>query len=128
MTITILLALIDLGSATALSAVLSLVTAGFYSSALIACVVLLVKRITKPTDIRWGPFQLGKLGIPINVLAIIWTSIGIFFSFWPSNAQVTLENMNWSSLVFGLALLMSTAFWFLHSKKTYTGPIREVDY
>jgi choline transport protein len=128
MTITILLALIDLGSATALSAVLSLVTAGFYSSTLIASTVLLVKRITDPSDIRWGPFKLGRLGLPINVLSILWTTIGIFFSFWPSNAQVTLENMNWSSFVFGLALLMSTAFWFLHSKKVYTGPIRDINY
>ncbi|PQE16966.1 choline transport protein [Rutstroemia sp. NJR-2017a BBW] len=44
MTITILLSLINLGSSTALNAVLSLVTAGFYSSILLACVVLLIKR------------------------------------------------------------------------------------
>lgn len=125
MSITILLALIDLGSETALQAVLSLVTAGFYSSFLIAGIVFLHKRLTNPSDIRWGPFKLGRAGVPVNILAILWTIIGIFFSFWPTNADVTPQNMNWSSLVFGTALLISTAFWFLHSKKVYTGPKRE---
>lgn len=125
MTITILLALIDLGSATALNAVLSLVTAGFYSSILIASIVLLIKRITRPSEIQWGPFRLGKLGLTINVLSVMWTIIGVFFSFWPTYAQVTPQNMNWSPLVYGATLLLSTAFWFLHSRKVYTGPIRE---
>ena len=126
MTITVLSALIDLGSATALNAVLSLVTAGFYSSILISCIVLLVKRITRPSEIGWGPFKLGKFGLPINVLAITWTIIGLFFSFWPADAHVTPDNMNWSILVFGATLLLSTVFWFLHGKKVYTGPIRDV--
>jgi len=127
MTITLLLSLIDLGSATALNAVLSLVTAGFYSSFLIAGIVLFMKRCVTPySEIRWGPFALGKFGLPINLLAVLWTMIGIFFSFWPTDSQVTLQNMNWSILVYGATLLLSTAFWFLHSRYVYTGPIVEV--
>jgi choline transport protein len=125
MTIAVIFALIDLGSSTALNAVLSLVIAGFYSSTLIASTVLLVKRITRPSEISWGPFNLGKFGLPINVLAITWTIIGLFFSFWPADAKVTPDNMNWSVLVFGMTLLLSTAFWVLHSKKIYTGPVIE---
>lgn len=124
-TITVLLALIDLGSAIALNAVLSLVTAGFYSSFLIAAVVLLWKRVTAPTEIRWGPFSLRKFGLPINILAILWTVIGILFSFWPTNAHTTPQNMNWSCLVYEATLILSTVFWFAHSRKVYTGPVIE---
>jgi choline transport protein len=78
MTITVLLALIDLGSTTALNAVLSLVVAGLYSSFLVAGSVLLLKRLTTPyKDIRWGPFALGLFGLPLNILAVAWTMIGI---------------------------------------------------
>ncbi|KAF4630642.1 hypothetical protein G7Y89_g7494 [Cudoniella acicularis] len=126
MMITVLLALIDLGSSTALNAVLSLVTAGFYSSFLIAGVVLLVKRLREPAEIRWGPFKLGVFGLPINILSILWTVTGIFFSFWPTTETVTPVSMNWSILVFGATVLLSTVFWFAHSRKVYTGPIVEV--
>lgn len=124
-TITLLLALIDLGSTTALNAVLSLVTAGFYSSFLIAAVVFLWKRLSAPEDIRWGPFCLHKFGLPINILAILWTMIGFFFSFWPSDAHPDSTNMNWSCLVYGATLILSTVFWFVHSRKVYTGPVIE---
>ncbi|PQE33967.1 choline transport protein [Rutstroemia sp. NJR-2017a WRK4] len=116
MTITILLSLINLGSSTALNAVLSLVTAGCYSSILLACVVLLIKRC------------LGALGLPINIISVAWTTIGLLFSFWPTTSSVDAQDMNWSILIYGSVLILSTVFWFAHSRHIYTGPVVEISY
>ncbi len=125
--ISLILALINIGSTAAFSAMLSLVIASFYSSFLISAVVILHKRLTVPNDqIIWGPFKLGRAGIPITILSIIYTVIGIFFSFWPSTVNPTAQTMNWSVAVFGAALIFSMIFWFVHGRKVYTGPIIEI--
>ena len=125
--ISLLLALINIGSATAFSALTSLVIASFYSTYLISCSVLLYKRMTTPASkMRYGPFSMGRYGVPVTILAIIYSIIGIFFSFWPPTKEVTAETMNWSVVVFGGAILFSLGFWVVHGRHVYTGPIIEV--
>ena len=126
--ITALLALLVLQSPDTLNAVVSLVVAGFYSTFTISGSVMLYTRLTTPKEkIRWGKFRLYWTGVPITTLALIYSVIGMFFSFWPSSAEVSLANMNWNCVVFGVTLLFSTVFWFLHGRKTYNGPIVEVE-
>lgn len=83
------------------------------------------RRLSKPNDLRFGPFTLGKYGTPINIFSIVYTVFIIFFSFWPMSREVSPETMNWSVLVFGSVLILSTLFWFAHGRKVYTGPITE---
>jgi len=126
-TISLILALINIGSTTAFNAFISLVIAAFYSTFLLAACALLHKRLTTPhSQVRWGPFALGRLGVPINIVAILYTILGIFFSFWPPSPEVTAQTMNWSVAVYGGVLILSVVFWFAHGKKVYTGPIVEV--
>ena len=88
---------------------------------------MLHKRLTTPaSEIAWGPFQLGRFGLPINIAAIVYTVIGIFFSFFPASAEVTPLTMNWSVLVFGAAMIFSLVFWAVHGRKVYRGPVMEV--
>lgn len=88
--------------------------------------VFLHKKLTTPAaDMMYGPFQLGRASIPIIVLSLAYSVVGIFFSFWPPASEVTAVTMNWSILVFGGVLLFSLVFWALHGRKVYTGPIVE---
>ncbi|MCJ1426816.1 hypothetical protein MMC29_004719, partial [Sticta canariensis] len=99
--ISLLLALINIASATAFNALTSLVIASFYSSFAISAAVLLHKRLTTPPEqMFYGPFKLGRAGIPIIILSLAYSAIGIFFSFWPASSTVTAKTMNWSVLVF----------------------------
>lgn len=75
----------------------------------------------------WGPFRLRKLGVPITVVAIIYTIIALFFSFWPAFSTVDAANMNWSCLIFGGAVIFSMIFWLVHGRKVYVGPIWEFE-
>lgn len=128
MVVNMLLALINIGSSTAFNAFTSLVVAAFHSSFLVSASVLLLKRLTAPAGaMRWGPFHLGRLGVPINVLSIAYGLVAVFFSFWPPSATVTAITMNWSIAVYGGVLLFSIFFWFLHGRKVYTGPVVEIN-
>lgn len=124
--ISLCLALINIGSTTAFNALTSLVVASFYSSFVLAATVFLHRKLTtSATDTTYGPFQLGRAGIPIILLSLAYSVIGIFFSFWPQASKVTPVTMNWSVLVFGGVLIFSWFFWVIHGRKVYTGPIFE---
>ncbi|KAI9649900.1 hypothetical protein NHQ30_002484 [Ciborinia camelliae] len=126
--INVLLALISIGSLTAFGAFYSVVLASYQSSFLLAASVMLIKRLTTPaSEIPWGPFRLGKLGVAINVVALIYTAIALFFSFWPAFSTVDTADMNWSCLIFGGAVIFSMGFWVLYGRKVYVGPIWEFE-
>lgn len=125
--ISLLLALINIGSATAFNALTSLVIASSYTSYAIAASIFLIEKFRpKEERIPSGPFQLGRAGIPIIIASIIYSIIGVFFSFWPGVLNPSLLTMNWSVVVFFGVLILSMGFWLIHGRKVYTGPIFEL--
>ncbi|EDN92338.1 hypothetical protein SS1G_08201 [Sclerotinia sclerotiorum 1980 UF-70] len=87
--VNVLLALVSVGSYTAFEAFYSVVLAAYQSSFLLAASVMLVKRLKTPaSEMPWGPFRLRKLGVPITIVAMIYTVIALFFSFWPAFSTV----------------------------------------
>ena len=65
----------------------------------------------------------GILGPAVNLIAIAFLSIVLFFSFWPSEAAVTASNMNYCVLVVGSTLILSVAWYVIRGKNTYKGPV-----
>ena len=126
--ISLLLALINIGSTTVFNALTGLTVAGFYTSFIIAAAVMLHKRLTTPdSELRWGPFKLGRAGIPLLVISICYSIIGVFFSFWPSSHDPTPKTMNWSVVVFLGVVALSIVHWFMYARHVYTGPIIEIE-
>ena len=33
---------------------------------------------------EYGPFRLGRWGVPVTIASLVYSVIGIFFSFWPA--------------------------------------------
>ncbi|ORY02848.1 amino acid transporter-like protein [Clohesyomyces aquaticus] len=127
-TISMLLGLINIGSSTAFNAMTSLCIAAFYSCYVVAAGVMLHKRLTTPLEkIPFGPFKLGRTGIPIIIASIVYSVIGIFFSFWPAIPNPEPMTMNWSIVVFGGALVFCFGFWAVHGKNVYKGPLIEIN-
>lgn len=124
--VNMLLALVNIGSSEAFQAFIALLIAAYFSSFSLAAGVMLHKRLTTPeSKIFWGPFRLGRAGVPITIIAILYSVLGIFFSFWPAYVHVNATTMNYSSLIFGGALIFSLGFWVVYGKRVYTGPIME---
>ena len=89
---------------------------------------MLHKRLTtNQSELPWGPFRLGRWGVPITIIAQVYTLIGLFFSFWPYTPEVTAETMNYSSLMFGAIMIFSLLFWVIWGRKVYVGPLLEID-
>jgi choline transport protein len=142
-----ILALINIGSTTAFNGVISVSIAGLFSSYLLTSSLLLYRRCTggivvsnaaHATDTTttpdgmvratWGPWRIrGALGIANNAFACVYLLFVFFFSFWPSYADVTPDNMNWSILVTGAIALLSAVYYLVWARKTYHGPVVEVE-
>lgn len=119
-----LMALINIASSEAFGAFLSLLVMGYYSSFILATSVMLHKRLTTPdSSLPWGPFKLGRAGVPVTVVAITFSVFGAFFSVWPSTAKPDAQSMNYGILVFGVVVIFSLLFWFFYGRKYYQGPV-----
>ena len=123
--IIILLSLINIGSSTALNAVVSLSTLALYISYLIPIALLVVKRM-RGDNIAFGPFNLGRMGLATNVFALVYGVFIVIFLPFPSVKPVTSVNMNYAGPVFAFVLVFAVCDWVLRGRHTYTGPLREV--
>lgn len=126
-TITCLLSLIHVGSATVFNAIVSLSIAGFFGSYLIPFSLFLYTRIKHPERVPPGPWNLGRYGVFVNAFAIGWGVVIMFFSFWPSSVPVTAMTMNWSSVLYSGVVLFALGFWWVHGRRVYKGPVIETN-
>lgn len=75
----------------------------------------------------WGPFHLkGIPGIVVNVIAIVYMLIAVFFSFWPPTAQVTAATMNYSAVGTAGVMILTVVYYVIRAKKIYEGPVIEL--
>lgn len=145
-----LLALINIGNNAAFNGTISLVLEGFYLSYLLAIGLLFWRRVRGDLDgnnsdlmifsstarhdetydmsLTWGPWRMkGALGVANNAVAICYLLLIIFFSFWPTQMNPTVGQMNWAVVVTGSVALFSVIYYAMYARKSYTGPIVEVD-
>jgi len=126
--INLLLSLINIGSTQAFNAFTGLGVAGFYSAFLVSASVMLYRRLTTPSsEILWGPFKLGRAGVPITILAMCYSIVGWFFSFWPNFQSISAATFNWSFVVYFSTLIVAMVWWVVHARKYYTGPRVEIE-
>lgn len=121
-----LLGLLNIASTTAFNAILSLAVVGLYISYLLPTVLILWRRLAKPETLPYGPFKLGRLGVPINIIAIIYTVFACVFLLFPPYQPITPQNFNYASVVLGGVLLLSALYWFWKGRKVYNGPAVEI--
>jgi choline transport protein len=127
-TTVVLLSLINVGSSTALSAILALTTFSLYLSYLIPIILILIKRFNRsdPNPIKFGPWTLGKLGAWVNIYAIVFGILVCIFAPFPPIVPVTAVNMNYSGPVFGALMVFLILDWVIRGRKKYEGPLKEL--
>jgi choline transport protein len=125
--VTVLLSLINIGSTTAFNAILSLSTLALYVSYLIPITLLTLKRLHHDThDMAWGPFHLGRWGLPINIFGIIYAVYVSIFLPFPPTQPVTWVNMNYAGPVLGAVLVFGAFDWFVRGRRHFHGPTVKV--
>ncbi|KAI0397363.1 amino acid transporter [Xylariaceae sp. FL0594] len=69
-----------------------------------------------------GPFHLGKLGIVINVVAVLLIALFDIFFFFPYALPTTAEAMNYNSVILVGVVVLSAVWWLVHATHHYPGP------
>lgn len=123
--ILLVLGLINIGSSTAFNAMISITLIGQYTSYILPILLMVVRRFSKK-HIPFGPWTLGRLGLPMNCSSIVFSTLIITFMVFPPYRPVSAENMNYASAVLGLVMMISAVSWFMVGRNVYAGPVREV--
>ncbi|KAI4255820.1 MAG: hypothetical protein LQ352_002375 [Teloschistes flavicans] len=126
MTITCLVSLINIGSTVALNAIVSLGVVALLSSYSITIACLVWRRL-------WGEplpprrWSLGKYGLTINVISLLFLAPICFFAFWPLSIPVEPSTMNWAVVMFGGVMVWALVYYAVWARHSYTGPVAVVN-
>jgi amino acid transporter len=122
----VVLSLIIVASATAFSAIISLNVVALYVTYMLPILLMLRLRIKYPNSIQYGPFKLGKLGIPLNGISVLYVIYTGVFLLFPGALPVNPSSMNYSCLALGAAIFLVVGMWFVKGRKEYKGPLKEI--
>ncbi|CAI6096297.1 unnamed protein product [Clonostachys chloroleuca] len=118
------LGFIYLGNSTAFNAILSMAIIGMYASYILPIVYMMIFGRRKLRKSDYGPFQLGPiLGPVLNVISLIWMTVVIIFSTFPSVMPVTPANMNYSIVVLVGWLFFGVTYYLLVGRKKFQVPM-----
>ena len=118
-----LLGLLNSASTSAFNAILSLSVIGLYISYVMAVITMLYRRLREPGELQYGPFRLGRAGVPVNVISILYTLFTSVFLLFPPYRPVTALNMNYACVVLPAVLAFSGVYWLVRGRKVYRGPL-----
>jgi len=121
----ILISMIILGSPTAFYNIGALCGVGLFSSYII-CIACVTWRRIRGLPLLPSRFDLGRAGLPINILAIIFLTIEWLFMFWPSYPKPNAAGMNWTVVIYVGVLVWALAYYQIRGKKQYSGPVEYV--
>ncbi|KAL0930521.1 amino acid transporter [Colletotrichum truncatum] len=120
----LLLGFLYLGNTTAFNAVLSMAIIGIYLSYSIPIAYMLLVGRKKLARKEYGPFKLGNsVGPVLNVISLVWMTVVIIFSMFPSMQPVTSQNMNYSSVVMAGWLAFGLGYYFLRGCTKFEVPV-----
>ncbi|KAK5170645.1 uncharacterized protein LTR77_005234 [Saxophila tyrrhenica] len=120
-----LLGLINIGSSVAFNAIVSLVVSAYLSSYFIPIALMIRKRL-RHEPIRFGPWNLGRWGLPVNCVAAVYTLVTVVFTFFPPSVPVDAQTMNYSCAVYGGVVVLGLVYYVLRGHKFYVGPSTEM--
>ncbi|TFY77230.1 hypothetical protein EWM64_g6782 [Hericium alpestre] len=120
-TVQVLLGLIYLGSSTAFNAFVGVPVICLGASYAMPVAVSLARgrRDLIACD---APFKLGRWGVPINVVAVLWIAFAIVLFCMPAVIPVTRQTMNYASVVFIGFAAFSAVWYVVNGRYYYDGP------
>lgn len=125
LTISALLSLINIGSSVALNAITSLGAIAVLTSYFLTISCVVYRRVYGPA-LPLRRWSLGKVGLYINVAALLFLIPLIFFLTWPLVTPVTASSMNWSSVMLVGVLIIATIYYVVRGRHEYIGPVAYV--
>ena len=117
----ILIGLLELGSSTALNAILGAGILFIFMSYAVAIICGLLQKRRAFSAAHY--FNLGKiLGFTLNGISVVWICFIFVWLCFPLYVPVTGITMNYAIVVFAIVALLSTINWFAWSNKRFEAP------
>jgi hypothetical protein len=116
-----LLALINIGSTVAFTALVSLPLVALYISYFIPIFLLTLRKLSGQHP-KYGPFQLGRWGLPINIFSLCYIVFIIIWTPFPPVRPVTKDTMNYAGPITIGVILIALLDWFTSGKRRFTVP------
>ncbi|KIM92611.1 hypothetical protein OIDMADRAFT_36482 [Oidiodendron maius Zn] len=117
---TLLIGLIEIGSSTAINAILGTSVLCIFASYSIPIFCLVIDRRRALAGKRY--FSLGRAGMTINVVALLWMVYDFVWLCFPLYLPINSTTMNYSVAVFAGVMLVTAINWFCYSKDVYVVP------
>ncbi|KAK3169735.1 hypothetical protein OEA41_009119 [Lepraria neglecta] len=116
------ISLINIGSAVALNAIISLTISALLASYIISISCFLSKRLRRE-PLPPAKFSLGRWGMTVNIVALIFLISFFIFCFFPIAKPVTAQTMNWNIAMFGGITIFATVYYIIIGHKQYRPPV-----
>ncbi|RHZ53567.1 putative GABA permease [Aspergillus thermomutatus] len=121
--ISCLLSLINIGSLTAFNAIISLNVAALMYTYIISISCIIYRKIWHPDTLPPRRWDLGRWGLTVNIVGLLYCVFALFWALWPSSTPVTVDNFNWSVVIFGGVLAISLVMYAVKGRGEYHGPV-----
>lgn len=125
MVFTFIVSLINIGSTVAFNAVLSLASNAMMGTYLISIGCVTYRRVCNLPlpKCRWS---LGRAGLPVNMIALVYSCWCFVWSFFPNAYSVTPVNFNWACVLFVGLMGFASLMYIFHARHVYEGPVVRV--
>ena len=117
-----LLSFIYIGSSTAFNAIISLTAIGLHISYILPIAFIMLRKIRGP-PLAFGPFELGKWGIPINLFSLVYLFFVVIWMPFPTELPVTGMNMNYAGPILLAVIIGAVVDWFISGRKRFDFPV-----
>jgi choline transport protein len=122
LSITVILAIINIGSTAAFNSIISLLVSSLFTAYFISISCILIKRL-RGEPLPPSRWSMGRFAIPCNIIALLYITLALVVSFFPIYKQVTAMSMNWSVLVWGVIVIFATIVYVVSGRYVYKGPV-----
>lgn len=123
--IVMVLACLNIADTAAFGAFIALSSIGLFVSYFIAISCMVHNRFRQDA-VPMGDWSMGKLGLPVNIFALLYTAYVTIWLTFPAYLPVTGANMNYALPIFAATTLFAVAFWFLRARTHWPGLNKEV--
>ncbi|KAG2145191.1 amino acid/polyamine transporter I [Suillus clintonianus] len=109
----------------AINAIFSIAVTASY----VAYITPITTRFAFKNDFKPGPFNLGKLSLPIAVIAVSWMVFVITVFFFPATPQTTPQQMNYTVVVLGGFMFLAISYYYCPvygGVHWFSGPIANI--
>ncbi|OCK96679.1 amino acid transporter [Cenococcum geophilum 1.58] len=116
-----LIGLITVGSTSAFFAVISLGALALYISYVVPIFLFLLRKLQGQHP-QYGPFNLGRFGIPVNIFAVCYCIFVIVWLPFPAILPVTAANFNYAGPIMFAVIVIALVDWFVSGHKRFQVP------